>query len=58
MRSILKGYIEILKRINELGTTVILVTHDREIVNGLKKRVITLDGGQVVSDQVEGKYML
>lgn len=53
-----QGIIEILKKINELGATVILVTHDREIVNGLKKRVITLDGGQVVSDQSEGKYML
>jgi len=53
-----QGIMEILKKINELGTTVILVTHDREIVNSLKKRVITLDGGQVVSDQSEGKYML
>ncbi len=53
-----QGIIEILKKINELGTTVILVTHDREIVNGLKKRVITFDAGSVVSDQVEGKYML
>lgn len=53
-----QGIMEILRKINELGTTVILVTHDREIVNGLKKRVITLDGGQVVSDQSEGKYML
>jgi cell division transport system ATP-binding protein len=52
------GIIEILKKINELGTTVILVTHDREIVNSLRKRVITLDGGQVVSDQQQGKYML
>jgi len=53
-----QGIMEILKKINELGTTIILVTHDREIVNSLKKRVITLDGGQVVSDQFEGKYML
>ncbi len=53
-----QGIIEILKKINELGTTVILVTHDREIVNGLKKRVITFDAGMVVSDQSEGKYML
>lgn len=53
-----QGIIEILKKINELGTTVILVTHDREIVNGLKKRVITFDAGTVVSDQIEGKYML
>jgi cell division transport system ATP-binding protein len=50
--------IELLKKINELGTTVLLVTHNKEIVNLLKKRVITLDKGQVVSDQEVGKYLL
>jgi len=50
--------IEILKKINEFGTTVVLVTHNREIVNHLKKRVITLDHGRIVSDQEEGKYRL
>ena len=50
--------IDILKKINELGTTVLLVTHNKEIVNLLKKRVITLDDGQIVSDQEVGKYIL
>ncbi len=50
--------IDLLKRINEFGTTVVLVTHDREIVNRLKKRVISLDDGQVVSDVEEGRYKI
>ncbi|MCX6784543.1 MAG: cell division ATP-binding protein FtsE [Candidatus Komeilibacteria bacterium] len=50
--------VDLLKKINELGTTVVLVTHNREIVNGLKKRVIILDSGQVISDQARGKYLL
>ncbi|OGF30591.1 cell division ATP-binding protein FtsE [Candidatus Falkowbacteria bacterium RIFOXYD2_FULL_35_9] len=50
--------IELLKKINELGTTVMLVTHNKEVVNLLKKRVITLDQGKLVSDQKVGKYML
>lgn len=50
--------IDLLLRINKFGTTVILVTHNKEIVNRLKKRVITMDRGQVVSDQVSGKYVL
>lgn len=50
--------IEILQRINEFGTTVVLVTHNREIVNALRKRVVTLDDGRIVNDQEEGKYMI
>jgi len=50
--------IEIFKKINEFGTTVLLVTHNREIVNQLRKRVITLHQGKVVSDEKEGKYRL
>ena len=50
--------IDLLKKINEFGTTVVLVSHDREVVNALKKRVITLEGGQIVQDQEEGKYVL
>ncbi len=53
-----QAIVQILEKINELGATVILVTHNREIVNGLKRRVITLDGGMVVSDQKRGKYLL
>ena len=50
--------IDLLKKINEFGTTIVLVTHDREVVNELRRRVITLDEGMVVSDQEEGKYVL
>ncbi|MFH1173203.1 MAG: cell division ATP-binding protein FtsE [bacterium] len=50
--------IDLLLRINEFGTTVVLVTHNREVVNALKKRVITLDQGQVISDQAVGRYIL
>ncbi len=50
--------IDLLKKINEFGTTVVLVTHNREVVNALKKRVITLDDGQITSDVEEGRYRL
>lgn len=50
--------IELLLKINSFGTTVVLVTHNREIVNSLRKRVITLDHGHLVSDQATGKYRL
>jgi len=49
---------EILLKINKLGTTIFLSTHDRDIVNRLKKRVITLEGGRVLRDRVKGDYML
>jgi len=50
--------IELLKKINNFGTTIILVTHDKEVVNRLRKRVITLDNGRVINDQERGKYVL
>ncbi|MFH1171212.1 MAG: cell division ATP-binding protein FtsE [bacterium] len=50
--------IGLLEKINEFGTTVVLVTHNKDIVNHLRRRVITLDHGQVVSDQEGGTYML
>jgi len=50
--------IEILKKINEFGTTVVLVTHNREVVNSLKKRVITLHNGKIIADEQNGKYRL
>ncbi len=50
--------IDLLKRINSFGTTVVLVTHNREIVNTLRKRVITVDHGRVIADQKSGKYVL
>lgn len=50
--------IELLKKINEFGTTVLLVTHDREVVNALKKRVITIEDGIIIADKEEGRYHL
>jgi cell division transport system ATP-binding protein len=48
--------IEILKKINDLGTTIILTTHNPAIVDGLKKRVITLEQGRIKSDEEKGSY--
>ncbi len=50
--------IDLLLRINKFGTTVVLVTHNKEIVNRLKRRVITIDNGMVISDQEVGKYLI
>ena len=50
--------IDILKKINEFGTTIVLVTHNREVVNSLHKRVISISEGNVVSDKQHGKYIL
>ncbi|MEG2321867.1 MAG: cell division ATP-binding protein FtsE [Bacilli bacterium] len=47
----------VLEEINKLGTTVIMVTHDTEIVNKMKKRVILLDAGRIVKDYKEGEYV-
>jgi len=49
---------DLLLKINEFGTTVLLVSHNRELVNSLRKRVVTLDQGAVISDQEVGKYVL
>jgi len=50
--------IELLLRINKFGTTVVLVTHNKEIVNRLQKRVITVDSGRIISDQEKGRYVI
>lgn len=50
--------IDLLLKINQLGTTVILATHASDIVNKLKKRVVTLEGGQITLEQEKGKYKL
>lgn len=50
--------IRLLQKVNKLGTTVILATHDKTIVDSLKKRVITLDNGKVIRDEEKGKYIL
>ncbi len=50
--------VQLLIKINKLGTTVLLATHNDEIVNALKKRVVTLNDGKVVSDKKSGTYKL
>ncbi len=47
---------KVLEEINKLGTTIIMVTHDTEIVDKMKKRVILLDSGRVLKDYKEGEY--
>ena len=46
----------LLEKINEMGTTVIMSTHNREIVNALGKRVVTLENGKIVNDCKNGRY--
>ena len=48
--------VRLLEMINKYGTTVILTTHNVEIVNKLKRRVITIDHGKITSDQARGSY--
>jgi cell division transport system ATP-binding protein len=50
--------IDIFRKINEFGTTIVLVTHNREVVNALRKRVLTIHGGEIVADHEEGKYLI
>ncbi|MBI3304832.1 cell division ATP-binding protein FtsE [Candidatus Parcubacteria bacterium] len=50
--------IRLLMKINDLGTTVILATHDREIINTIERRVVSLDRGRVVRDEARGRYIL
>ena len=46
----------LLQKINELGTTILVVTHEKELVNAFSKRVITLEGGKIISDGTGGYY--
>lgn len=48
---------KLLEQINENGTTVLVVTHNREVVNSMKKRVVTLKKGVIVSDEEKGGYI-
>lgn len=50
--------IELLLKINKLGTTVILATHDEVVVDKLNKRVVTIDEGKIVNDEEKGKYVV
>lgn len=50
--------VQILKKINDLGTTVIMTTHNKGVIDELGRRVITMDSGRVVRDDATGKYVL
>lgn len=50
--------VQILKKINDLGTTIILTTHNKGVIDSLGRRVVTMDGGRVVRDDQSGKYAL
>jgi cell division transport system ATP-binding protein len=52
------GIMQVLYRINRTGTTVVVVTHDRDLVDKMRRRVIALDSGRVVRDQAAGTYTL
>lgn len=49
---------EILLKINQLGTTVLIATHDRDIVNRLQRRVVTLEDGTIIRDHKKGRYVI
>ncbi len=51
------GIMKVIEKINDLGTTVVMVTHDKEMVNKMKKRVILLDNGKLVKDYEKGSYV-
>ena len=50
------GIMKLLDRINRAGTTVVMATHDREMVDSMRKRVIALEAGHIVRDQEKGGY--
>jgi cell division transport system ATP-binding protein len=50
--------VQILKKINDLGTTVILTTHNKGVIDELGRRVIVMDNGRIVNDDASGKYTI
>lgn len=50
--------IQILRKINDMGTTIVLTTHNKGVIDSLKKRVITMQQGAIIRDDKEGKYLL
>ena len=50
------GIMKLLERINKTGTTVLIATHDREMVDNMRRRVIALDNGRIIRDQDRGVY--
>ncbi|WP_027409304.1 cell division ATP-binding protein FtsE [Anoxybacteroides tepidamans] len=50
------GIMELFEQINDRGTTIVMATHNREIVNTMKKRVIAIESGKIVRDEARGEY--
>jgi cell division transport system ATP-binding protein len=50
------GIMRLLDRINRTGTTVLMATHDRSIVDTMRRRVVELDRGAIIRDQARGVY--
>ncbi|MGH3089512.1 MAG: cell division ATP-binding protein FtsE [Rubrobacteraceae bacterium] len=51
------GIMQLLHRINRIGTTVLVATHDKEMVDVMRKRVVALENGKIVRDKVKGAYL-
>jgi len=50
--------LSLLEKINKIGKTVILLTHDREIINKLGRRVITIENGKIIRDEEKGRFII
>ncbi|MED4071328.1 cell division ATP-binding protein FtsE [Priestia endophytica] len=50
------GIMDVLEKINKSGTTIVMATHNRDIVNTMKKRVIAVEAGKIIRDEVRGEY--
>ncbi|MEX0917150.1 MAG: cell division ATP-binding protein FtsE [Candidatus Paceibacterota bacterium] len=50
--------VQILKKVNDLGTTVLLTTHNKDVIDKLRKRVITMDGGKIIRDDPTGRFIM
>ena len=48
--------LKLFERVNDRGTTIVMATHNRELVNAYKKRVIAIEGGRIIRDQERGEY--
>lgn len=53
-----RDVIHLLLKINELGTTIILATHNKEVINRLGKRVLTIDQGRLIRDEQKGRFVI
>lgn len=49
---------DILKKINELGTTVLITTHNKGVVDSINRRVVTMDRGRIIRDDLQGQYVI